>query len=617
MIADNDLELNALEDLTEMSLVTPHDRLSIVVLADRSTDYVSGPVVGVDDWTTARLLLIEGERAVVLDDLGEIDMGDPAHLRDFVTTGITDFPAANYALILWDHGATLFGMGPDMDPGILGVIGLADTATAIREALDAVGVDRLDLIGFDACLMGSLETAVAMAPVAGHLLASEEYEPAVGWDWTALEYLAIEPNPTVEGLGIAIIDAYSDHPVIRAYPDHTLSLIDLDRIGAVEEAVGDLVEAMVADMDAYAGMLGRQRNKVVEFGRNPDPWSALHMVDLGHLALRLANRDPSLTDPASAVRRAVDAAVVYMANGEGAADATGLAVFFPGVPEYWEAARPYYSRVPETPWHGLLDGFFAAGRAIPPTRHPSFEPVGATARTEFQEPAGLLVSADFSGATTDDIADVRLLLGLPVPGGAVYYSDYGGEVVGTTAEALHGLEALYLDDRGRFGEEAVYGGAPLVFHRLTTIESAAGMTVTVEVPLAYFPAGSDPTGDDYLGAVLIDSYVFDAATGEWTSGKSLYLTNESGTVGSVIPDPAGLLVPLLLHDLGEGDPVWLPDDSGTTLAADVDALTMTIWTWGFPGTELVVQLRVADYGGNSATAAALTRVPSDWATAVG
>ncbi|MCJ7725119.1 MAG: clostripain-related cysteine peptidase, partial [Acidimicrobiia bacterium] len=268
MVGDNNLEVNALEDLAEMAAVTPQDRFDIVVLADRSAGEVSDPAIGLPDWTDTKLLLIEGAQTTVLSEYGEADMGDPAVLTEFVTTGITDFPAAHYALILWDHGAAVFGIGPD-DFGAGGApsaLSPAELGPAIRQALDATGVDRLDIIGFDACLMASLEVAVGMAPVARYMIASEEYEPGVGWDWTALEYLAVEPHPTATGLGETIILQYHQNPVVASIPVHTLSMIDLDGIAAIDTALAALVDPMAASMDQYAPVLGRQRNKTVAFG---------------------------------------------------------------------------------------------------------------------------------------------------------------------------------------------------------------------------------------------------------------------------------------------------------------------------------------------------------------
>lgn len=616
MIGDNNLESAALEDLAEMAVVTPQDRFDIVVLVDRSAGEVSDAAIGLPDWTDTKLLHIEGDATTVLAEYGEADMGDPAVLTEFVTTGITDFPAAHYALILWDHGAAVFGIGPD-DYGAGGapsVLSPAEMGPAIRQALDATGVDRLDIVGFDACLMASLEVATGMAPVARYMIASEEYEPGVGWDWTALEYLAVEPHPTATGLGETIILQYHQHPAVASIPEHTLSMVDLDGVAAIEVALADLVDSMAASMDQYAPLLGRQRNKTVAFGKNPDPWLDFHMVDLGNLTRRLARRAPDLADQAAVLLSAIDNAVVFAANGEQAAEALGLTVLFPSFPDYWDAVVSFYDEMPPTPWRRALDAFFATGRAIPADRHPSFDAPGQQAQVEFVEPSGLHVSADFGGADSTDVADVRLRLGVATPEGTVFFSDVPGDLLNSTAFAVHGLEAVLLDDRGP--DAPIDPTAAPVFHRITRTDTGTGSTTVVEIPLAYYPPGVEPGSDEYLPAVLVERSIFDSATDDWTVSRDLLVTSESGTVGAIRPDREGSLLPMYLVKTIDSL-TWTPGPAEDSLAADLDRLSLTIWTWGFPGTELIVDLVVTDFGGNSASASAVVVVPDDWATAVG
>ena len=71
-------------------------------------------------------------------------------------------------------------------------LSLAEIDEALATGLDGAGVDRLDLLGFDACLMATYEVASTLAPRADLLLASQEFEPGHGWDYTALE-AASEP----------------------------------------------------------------------------------------------------------------------------------------------------------------------------------------------------------------------------------------------------------------------------------------------------------------------------------------------------------------------------------------------------------------------------------------
>jgi hypothetical protein len=48
---------------------------------------------------------------------------------------------------------------------------------------------KIDILGFDACLMSMYEIGAVLAPYANYLLASELLEPGTGWDYSSLGYL--------------------------------------------------------------------------------------------------------------------------------------------------------------------------------------------------------------------------------------------------------------------------------------------------------------------------------------------------------------------------------------------------------------------------------------------
>lgn len=56
---------------------------------------------------------------------------------------------------------------------------------------------KLDIIGFDACLMAMYEVGSVMAPYANYLLGSELLEPGTGWDYSMLA--ALVTGTTVTG----------------------------------------------------------------------------------------------------------------------------------------------------------------------------------------------------------------------------------------------------------------------------------------------------------------------------------------------------------------------------------------------------------------------------------
>ena len=85
---------------------------------------------------------------------------------------------------MWDHGGgSVSGFGydennPDEEDTL--------TLKEIKKALKNID-EKLEFIGFDACLMSNFELAYTIKDKAKYLIASEETEPGTGWYYTDLE----------------------------------------------------------------------------------------------------------------------------------------------------------------------------------------------------------------------------------------------------------------------------------------------------------------------------------------------------------------------------------------------------------------------------------------------
>ncbi len=105
---------------------------------------------------------------------------------------------------------------------------------------------KFDIVGFDACLMGTIEIAYMLEPYADYLIASEETEPAYGWDYTSW-LNALGENTAIDtvALGREIVDSfvinYSAYDV-QDNPDTTLSVVALREIPGVYEELCDYME---------------------------------------------------------------------------------------------------------------------------------------------------------------------------------------------------------------------------------------------------------------------------------------------------------------------------------------------------------------------------------------
>ncbi len=132
-------------------------------------------------------------------------MVKPETLASFIRFCGKNFPANRYGLIMWDHGGgSISGYGYDEKNKMAGSM----TLTGIKEALAGGGV-TFDFVGFDACLMATLENALMLDDYADYLIASEETEPGVGWyytDW--LTKLSQNTSMPTTEIGKNIIDDF-------------------------------------------------------------------------------------------------------------------------------------------------------------------------------------------------------------------------------------------------------------------------------------------------------------------------------------------------------------------------------------------------------------------------
>jgi hypothetical protein len=261
--------------------------------------------------TPEGLELLEG-------DVGKRSMVDPATLADFIRYCAANYPADRYMLVMWDHGAgTLKGFGYDQYfPGD------SMTLDEIAAALAEGGV-AFDVIGFDACLMATLETAVVLEPHADYMIASEEVEPGIGWHYTGWITTLSENTslPTTE-LGKRLIDDYVAE-VKKQTPrsQATLSLIDLAELkGTVPSTLAAFSASTteLIDSDDYR-TVSDARAGTKEFS----PSARLDQIDLVHFAENVGTRE------AKTLADALRGCIKYNRTSANITNANGVSVFFP------------------------------------------------------------------------------------------------------------------------------------------------------------------------------------------------------------------------------------------------------------------------------------------------
>ena len=588
-MADTDLEAALLGDVGELAGVGSQGDLEIEALVDRAADdeepsYSGADLLDAGTWSGARTFSVQPDSLELREDLGDVDTADPQVLADFIAASVEASPSEHYALVLSDHGAGWPGVGADESAG-QSTMDLAGLQTGIADGLAAAGLEKLDVVGFDACLMATYETAATMAPLADRMIASEELEPGHGWDYTAFGVLT-DPATDVDTLGRAVVDGFHAQATAEDTVDQTtLSMMDLTRLPALDEAMTSLAGALTDRAADLAPAVGRARSTTLAFGTDPDPANATGQIDLGQLAGEISVSALDVADEADAVSRALGDVVTYQVDGAAYLGATGMSVYFPEEAEHYRPA--YADVVAAESWSAFLDAYYGAGQALPPEDQPAFE-AGDGLEVSFAD-EGLTVSAPLAATGVDSAAAARIVYGRLQDDGSLLFTGDEEGTVGEdgTVSGFYDLTGFTISD----GEDTMDA-----YLSLDSDEDSPLFTVTV--PLDYVAPG-DPRED---AERIRLSITIDQDAGEVTS-ETYYAESGDGLLAEFSPDPEGLVFTLLQAEDGS----WVSPE-GPGLFADLPNLQ-----YGFDrlpsGTALYVALLVADFAGNETALDAEVVVP--------
>ncbi|MCB0163356.1 MAG: hypothetical protein KDI79_03955 [Anaerolineae bacterium] len=472
---DQILEQDIYVDLNEAERVGSSDQVQIVAQIDRFRAGYQGD----GNWATAKRFYVTQDNNLQriaskeLADLGEVNMADGATLVDFVTWAVDNFPADKYVLIMSDHGMGWPGGWSDPDPGgrgdpsipLAAALGnqfyLMELDDALGEIQARTGMDKFELIGMDACLMGHLEVFSALAPHSRYAVASQEVEPSLGWAYTGF-LQALKANPNIDGAGLSqlIVQSYiqDDQRIVddqaraefvgRGSPmgglfgllggggapsadqlarqleqNITLTAVDLAAIPALVSSVNDFSYAL-QDVDqrivAQARTYAQSFTSV--FGSNIPP----SYIDLGNFVelLKREGRSPALAQPADQVLAALDRAVIAEKHGPKKPGSTGVSIYFPnsqlyqtpvtGPQSYTAIARRFAT---ESLWDDFL-AYHYTGRPFDPATNTVAIPESSS-------------SARAPGAGPIQVSPLTLSSNVAAPGQPVLLSaDITGENVG-------------------------------------------------------------------------------------------------------------------------------------------------------------------------------------------
>lgn len=306
----------ATSDLKEMAEATIGENVNLLVY----TGGCSGWRNQVVSSSANQIYQIKnGALTCLMKDAGNVSMTKPETLSGYIQWCAQNFPANRYELIFWDHGGgSVSGYGYDEKYPRSGSMNLAGINQALRD-----GGVAFDFIGFDACLMATLENALMLSQYGDYMIASEETEPGTGWyytDW--LTALSKDTSMPTTELGKLIVDDFVNACVQNGQGQKvTLSVTDLAELemtapkalSAFSRSTGDLIR------NENYQVVSNARSSTKEFAQS----SKIDQVDLIHLAQNMG------TEEGKELAAVLESAVKYNLTAGSMSNAYGLSIYFP------------------------------------------------------------------------------------------------------------------------------------------------------------------------------------------------------------------------------------------------------------------------------------------------
>ncbi|WP_034445048.1 clostripain-related cysteine peptidase [Butyrivibrio sp. AE2032] len=306
----------ASRDLQEMLAADLGENINLIVYTGGAKQWQNNVV---SSKTNQIYQVKNGKLELLQDNLGNAIMTKPETLSGFIGWAANKFPANRNILIFWNHGGgSTGGYGYDERFPTAGSMSLA----GINKALKDSGV-TFDFVGFDTCLMATVENALVVSNYADYLVSSEETEPGIGWYYTNW-LTALGKNTSMETVQIGknIIDDFSQ-ACAQQCPGQktTLSLVDLCELSqTVPAELADFskdTSEMINSNDFQA--VSTARSSTREFATS----SRIDQVDLVDFANRMGTKE------AKELAEVLKSSIKYNRTSSNMTNAYGLSIYFP------------------------------------------------------------------------------------------------------------------------------------------------------------------------------------------------------------------------------------------------------------------------------------------------
>lgn len=265
-----------------------------------------------------------------LEKLGPVNMAEPEALADFVSWGMKTYPAEHYMVVLMDHGYGFVGTIQDDKSGKL--MSTPGVGEALASAEKKTG-QKVDIVGFDSCLMQQAEVAHQLGDSAGYVVGSEEVEYPFGFPEgrmvgrleEELKNGEVEPDRLAR---LMVEEGAKDSSM------KTISAVDLSEMKALEQSVDGLAGVLMNSSVSKETLRKIITSTQAYCSVFPEDKLCTNYRDLYDFCQKLIQspdiKDPKVMEAALKTADVLQKAVIAQKQpGEGIENSHGLSIYLP------------------------------------------------------------------------------------------------------------------------------------------------------------------------------------------------------------------------------------------------------------------------------------------------
>lgn len=329
-LCGSDLESNycaATNDLAELMEVELPETIKVIIQTGGASIW-QNELISAD---TIGRYVYDNEGLKLIEELPSANMGDAETLKDFLRFGKENYPAKHIAVVFWNHGGGSVSGAAFDELYAMDSLSLTEMYQAFSEVYgENPNNPPVDIVGFDTCLMATIDTVYTFSGIVKYLVASQEVEPGNGWLYSGwIGDLAKMPTMEPLDLSEVICDSYVEGCKLVGTEDNiTLSVTDLSKVSNLISAYdnfGKEALALAMENPAFFARFSKIANTVENYGGNTREQGYTNMTDLGSLALKCSDLVPESYE---ALYEALSDCVVYKVNGKYRSDSNGLSCYY-------------------------------------------------------------------------------------------------------------------------------------------------------------------------------------------------------------------------------------------------------------------------------------------------